>query len=132
MSGACPVATCGKSFASERALYLHTQNDHTYEERGETPPLPARRRGRTAKATTGTTPSVAKPKESGYQRGLTAPKFSKVSDNGACPKCGSTSLKSKRSGTGKLIGAVFGGVGIALAPKSQVRCEGCGEIFRRG
>lgn len=43
----------------------------------------------------------------------------------ACPKCGGTSFKAKRSAKGKL------GFGL-LAPKSRVRCETCGTEYLRG
>lgn len=52
-------------------------------------------------------------------------KFSKATASGACPRCGSTSFKAKRSGLGLLA---FG----LLARKSRVKCEGCGRKFRRG
>lgn len=42
-----------------------------------------------------------------------------------CPKCGSTAFKSKRSLKGKVA------MGL-MAPKSRVRCEACGETFKRG
>jgi hypothetical protein len=43
----------------------------------------------------------------------------------ACPKCGGTSFKSKRSATGKV------GFGL-LAAKTRVKCETCGAQFTRG
>jgi hypothetical protein len=52
-------------------------------------------------------------------------KFSKVAQGGACPRCGGTSFKAKRSPMGLLLLGVF-------APKRRVACESCGKIFRRG
>lgn len=52
------------------------------------------------------------------------PRFSTVAEDGKCPKCGSTSLTPKRSVAGKL------GLGV-FAPKSQVRCDGCGTTYTR-
>jgi DNA-directed RNA polymerase subunit RPC12/RpoP len=43
----------------------------------------------------------------------------------ACPKCGSTQFKAKRSAGGKVMGGV-------LAPKTRVRCVACGQQFMRG
>jgi DNA-directed RNA polymerase subunit RPC12/RpoP len=42
-----------------------------------------------------------------------------------CPKCGGTQFKAKRSVAGKMA------VGV-LAPKTQVKCETCGTMFKRG
>lgn len=56
-------------------------------------------------------------------------KFSETaaqSEAGArCPRCGGMNFKAKRSGAGKAA------VGF-LAPKTQVKCESCGLVFRRG
>jgi len=52
-------------------------------------------------------------------------KISTVAQNGACPKCGGSQFKAKRSAMGKL------GLGV-LAPKTQVRCVTCGTTYRRG
>lgn len=57
-----------------------------------------------------------------------AKKISKVgqTDNGLrCPKCGGASFKAKRSLKGKVAAGV-------LAPKSRVKCETCGKVFKRG
>lgn len=58
-----------------------------------------------------------------------AKKLSNVGDRTAgvlaCPRCGGTSFKAKRSAKGKL------GMGI-LAPKTRVKCVTCGEVFKRG
>lgn len=43
----------------------------------------------------------------------------------ACPKCGGTQFKAKRSMGGKVMVGVF-------APKSHVRCVTCGLEFKRG
>lgn len=64
------------------------------------------------------------------ERAVVMPKkISEVADRStgalACPKCGGTSFKSKRSVKGKLAGGVF-------APKSRVKCETCGEVYKRG
>lgn len=55
-------------------------------------------------------------------------KLSKVGateDGVRCPKCGSSSFKSKRSLKGKIAGGL-------LAPKTRVKCEVCGKQFKRG
>lgn len=64
--------------------------------------------------------------------GLNSRGQAKLSDVGVasagglqCPKCGSTSFKSKRSAGGKVAGGL-------LAPKTRVRCEACGTEFVRG
>ncbi len=58
--------------------------------------------------------------------GIGRQKLSKASGGtGACPRCGSTALKAKRSVKGKVA------VGV-LAPKTQVKCVGCGHMFKRG
>lgn len=64
-------------------------------------------------------------------------KISKVGDRGddgtlRCPKCGGTSFDAKRSGKAKVIGGLTVGVGALLAPKSRVKCETCGTVFKRG
>jgi hypothetical protein len=43
----------------------------------------------------------------------------------ACPKCGGTQFKAKRSAKGKVAAGL-------LAPKTQVRCVTCGTTYRRG
>lgn len=50
----------------------------------------------------------------------------------ACPRCGSSQFTAKRSKKGKVIGVVTVGVGVLLAPKSQVKCVACGTMYRRG
>lgn len=55
----------------------------------------------------------------------------------ACPKCGGTNFKAKRSGKAKIasIGAapLTGGASLAgLAKASQVKCVTCGTYFKRG
>lgn len=52
-------------------------------------------------------------------------KFSDVSSNGRCPRCGGTAFKAKRSVKGKVAGGL-------LAPKTQVKCTTCGLMFKRG
>lgn len=56
-------------------------------------------------------------------------KISKVGDRSsgvlACPKCGGTGFKAKRS----LMGKVALGV---LAPKTRVKCTTCGKEYDRG
>lgn len=58
-----------------------------------------------------------------------ANKISKVGVKGqaglACPKCGGTQFKAKRSAGGKV------GLGL-LAPKTRVRCVTCGAQYTRG
>lgn len=51
--------------------------------------------------------------------------FSKVAADGACPRCGSTQFTAKRSMKGKMAAGI-------LATKTQVRCVGCGQTYRRG
>lgn len=59
-------------------------------------------------------------------------KFSKATDgSGGCPKCGSVQFTAKRSKKAKAIGVVTVGVGALAAPKSQVKCVGCGAMYRR-
>lgn len=57
-------------------------------------------------------------------------KLSKAGDRSsgtlACPRCGSTSFKARRSLKGKVLG------GFLFAPKSRVKCEACGKQFKRG
>lgn len=50
----------------------------------------------------------------------------------ACPRCGSTQFTAKRSKKGKVIGVTTLGVGVLLAPKSQVKCVACGNMYKRG
>jgi DNA-directed RNA polymerase subunit RPC12/RpoP len=61
--------------------------------------------------------------------GRNANKISKVGVQGqaglACPKCGGTQFKAKRSAGGKV------GLGL-LAPKTRVRCVTCGAQYTRG
>jgi ribosomal protein S27E len=52
-------------------------------------------------------------------------KFSKATDNGACPKCGGVAFRAKRSLGGKLLMGLF-------ARKKRVQCQGCGYEMRRG
>lgn len=56
-------------------------------------------------------------------------KISKVGVQGAgglaCPKCGGTQFKAKRSAGGKV------GLGL-LAPKTRVKCVTCGAQYTRG
>lgn len=63
-------------------------------------------------------------------------RFSEVSTDGACPKCGGTSFKAKRSARGKLLAAgaalVVTPVALAAAPKSRVRCVTCKTEYLRG
>ena len=64
-------------------------------------------------------------------------KISEVGDrtqNGlACPKCGGTQFKAKRSRRGKVLGtAITLGAGAVLAPKSMVRCTTCKTDYKRG
>jgi hypothetical protein len=69
------------------------------------------------------------------------PRGGRISDVGertaaglACPKCGGTQFKAKRSAAGKTIGtaATLGVAGAFLAPKSRVKCITCGTEYRRG
>lgn len=50
----------------------------------------------------------------------------------ACPDCGGTDFKAKRSTRAKVLGGAAVGVGALLAPKSRVECVACGETFKRG
>lgn len=49
----------------------------------------------------------------------------------ACPKCGGTAFKAKRSRVAKLLLAPVP-IAIAAAPKSRVRCVTCGTEYLRG
>jgi len=76
---------------------------------------PLKKQGRWAKAV-----------EEGRMRGKPISQAGTRTESGlACPRCGGTSFKSKRSAAGKV------GFGL-LAPKTQVRCETCGMTFKRG
>lgn len=103
---------CDRSFTADRQRYLHTMNDHTAAERE-----PGSYTGKTA--------SLSRP--DGRRE-----KFSTVSSDGRCPRCGGPQFKAKRSKKGKAAGAVAGVLGILAAPKTQVRCESCGLMFKRG
>lgn len=65
-----------------------------------------------------------------------ARKLSKAGDRTtgilACPRCGGTTFKARRSRETKLIGILTLGIGTLLLPKRRVRCESCGKTFRRG
>lgn len=57
----------------------------------------------------------------------------------ACPHCGSTSFKLKRSkgvkATGLAVGVLslgVGALGVLAAPKHEVKCQACGRTYRRG
>lgn len=52
-------------------------------------------------------------------------KFTQVARQGACPRCGGMQFTAKRSVKGKLAAGV-------LAPKTQVKCNSCGLMFKRG
>jgi hypothetical protein len=43
----------------------------------------------------------------------------------ACPRCGGTAFKAKRSAGGKVAGGL-------LAPKTRVKCITCATEYRRG
>ena len=49
----------------------------------------------------------------------------------ACPKCGGTQFKAKRSMKGQVI-AVATIAGALVTPKSQVKCVACGTMYKRG
>lgn len=49
-----------------------------------------------------------------------------------CPNCGGQQFTAKRSKKGKTVGVLTVGIGALAAPKSQVKCVTCGEMFRRG
>lgn len=104
----CP--TCQQDQPTSRALYLHRSNVHGY--RGSQPVQP-------------TTASKTKRQ-----------KISQVgerTDAGlACPKCGSTQFKAKRTAFGKAAAITTIGVGAVLVPKRQVRCVACGTTYKRG
>jgi hypothetical protein len=46
-----------------------------------------------------------------------------------CPKCGSTSFRTKRSATAKIGLGLAVGVGALAAPK-RIKCLACGELFK--
>jgi hypothetical protein len=74
----------------------------------------------------------AKKAEPKPKKSIRRPKVSDV--GGACPNCGTSQWQPKRSVKGKTTGALLAGgwLGAAAAPKSQVKCVGCGKMFRRG
>ena len=49
----------------------------------------------------------------------------------ACPKCGGTNFKAKRSRGAKILLAPIP-IAIAAAPKSRVKCVTCGTEYQRG
>ncbi len=48
-----------------------------------------------------------------------------------CPNCGGTSFSQKRSKKGKSLWVVAAPL-VLIAPKSQIRCDTCGTMFKRG
>lgn len=59
-------------------------------------------------------------------------KFSNVAEDGnACPKCGGSEFKTKRSSKHRL-GVALTGPAALLKSGSQVRCVTCGTIYKRG
>lgn len=50
----------------------------------------------------------------------------------ACPVCGGTQFKAKRSAEAKIGLGITLGFGALLAPKTRVKCETCGTEYRRG
>lgn len=48
-----------------------------------------------------------------------------------CPKCGGTSFSDKRSGKAKWLAVPTVGVGVLAMPK-HLKCNGCGEMLKRG
>lgn len=65
-----------------------------------------------------------------------AKKISKAGDRGddgvlRCPNCGSGDFEAKRSAWKKLLLAPLAFL-IPFTRKKHVRCEACGETFRRG
>jgi hypothetical protein len=96
-------SNCGEELPTKRALYLHEQNTHV-------------RYGRAVP-----------------ERGPRQPRkrFSVASLDGSCPRCSGVGFTAKRSKKGKAVGALFGGLGILAAPKTQVRCNTCGTMFKR-
>jgi DNA-directed RNA polymerase subunit RPC12/RpoP len=93
---------CGKDFSSDVRLKAHGNVEHA-------PPPKAKLGSR--------------------------PKFSEAADRSsgtaACPRCGGTDFTAKRSVKGKTVGFGLAGIGGLLAPKSQVKCVTCGEMFKR-
>jgi hypothetical protein len=49
----------------------------------------------------------------------------------ACPKCGGTQFKAKRSRGAKVLLSPMA-ITIPLAPKTRVKCVTCGTEYRRG
>lgn len=112
VSGEHQCELCGAVLSTANAAYLHRQNVHVRNGVVSSAPLtPSTNESATAK---------------GRQR------FSRASADGACPRCHGTDFTAKRSKKGKAIGALFGGIGLAAAPKSQVKCVSCGLMFKRG
>lgn len=50
----------------------------------------------------------------------------------ACPKCGGTQFKAKRSKGAKALLIPTVGMGALLAKKSRVKCVTCGTEYMRG
>ena len=50
----------------------------------------------------------------------------------ACPNCGGTSFKAKRSLPAKVGTGVTFGVGAAVIPKRWVKRQTCGTVYKRG
>jgi len=58
-----------------------------------------------------------------YREGATPSSSTKFTQTGnACPRCGSTNVKAKRSRPGMLISPVF-------SPKTKVKCLACNNRF---
>ena len=74
--------------------------------------------------------------EPGKRDLLRGQKISEVGDRGqgvlACPVCGGTSFKAKRSAGAKIGLGLTIGLGALLAPKTRVKCETCGTEYLRG
>lgn len=50
----------------------------------------------------------------------------------ACPRCGGTQFRAKRSRLAKAALVPTVGVGVLLAPKHWVKCVTCGAEYKRG
>ena len=50
----------------------------------------------------------------------------------ACPKCGGTQFKARRSGGARAGIVATGLVGLAFTKQTKVACTTCGTIYQRG
>lgn len=58
--------------------------------------------------------------------------FSKVSNDGSCPKCGGQSFKRRRGRFAKTTLIPTFAIGLLFTPKHILECKTCGERYERG